>query len=273
MRFLPTRWNWLACFVVLLSGLVQGNLWAQTPPSGDGDQDISGDGSGDESSPDGLDDSDHAAEADEDGHDHDPERSVEDEDDSLALDDEESEEEELHPAQECPGMFGSQSVWDDNEAKRKKNLVRAYGANGRYTVMHKARSWGQPVRFRIRGLDLEDVEIDEDGHRSVLLEVSEDVADLFGCEAGLYELERDNSLLRDTSVLKILDDAVLLDYQGHLVYLPVHDWDDPSFRLVWQSRWAIPRPREEYKPKSRSRRNNRRKKRRNKRRRNRRKRR
>ncbi len=155
---------------------------------------------------------------------------------------------------DCSALFGSEEIEARNEARRKAILVRVRESNGIITVMHHGEHWRSYAHGHAQGLDLIGIEKDEHGEFHALIEVSEEVAEEYDCECGVYEVSRDASLFSSAPVLWMNRNLVLLDYDDELAYLTIDPEDRYLFRLVWQSRWTIIQPQEPTKRSSRSKR-------------------
>lgn len=167
---------------------------------------------------------------------------------ASSFNDEDYEEFDVYETAECEAIFGDDNAIDNNQRYRQSVLEKVGGRNGSYYIIHHARGWKQPAKTQFIGLALETIEFDdEEGEFFALFEISSEVAEPFGCEAGFYRVTRDDSIYGDSSVLSIKRNLVLIEHDGDLGYMAA--CADPlgvpkGFRMVWQSNWTLSREKE-----------------------------
>ncbi len=154
------------------------------------------------------------------------------------------EDSEPYDEDDCSALFGSEEVEKKNEIRREKRLERVMESNGTITVVHHSEQWSEATHGVCKGVALDSIEKDEDGEYRALFDVNDPIADLYGCEPGLYEVSQDASIFSEAAVLWIDRNFVLLGYEGELTYLTPNPDQRYIVRMIWQSPWTIARPKD-----------------------------
>lgn len=168
---------------------------------------------------------------------------VTDNDETQAINDED----------DCSALFGSEVIENQNEDRRTKILANVIESQGIVTVLHHAKHWKETIHAHGLGLDLISIEKEEDGKYHAFFDVTDNLAEYYGCESGIYEVSQDASLFSKAPVLWISRNFVLLEYEGQLTYITPDPDTRYIFRLVWQSTWTISRPKKQTSSRSRRR--------------------
>ncbi len=164
---------------------------------------------------------------------------------------------EILDEDDCSLLFGSEELEKENEQHREKRLEHVMESNGIITIMHHSKQWSEATHGMCEGIELETIEKDENGEYLAIFEVGEDIAEMYDCEPGLYEVSQDASIFSQAAVLWIDKRFVLLGYEGELTYLTPDPENRYIVRMIWQSPWTISRPKEPSRSRSNSRRSRR----------------
>lgn len=134
-------------------------------------------------------------------------------------------------AVECPRLFGGEKARSENKIHREKQLLWTVADRYGITVAHTERDWEDVTKFEVTGIEL----VSRAGSEpEMIIEISSGVADEVGCPAGRYLLRRDHTLGRDTRILAVFRNAVLITCGDRLGYLAVPDAPAPRWFLAWQ---------------------------------------
>jgi hypothetical protein len=161
----------------------------------------------------------------------------------------------LAPGSECPDLFGTEEMHENNEAMRSEVLVSIADEEHMVTIVHTG-DWIEPVRVEYEALELVGIEHDDEDTPSAVFRLSAGLEDV-ACEPGLYAVVVGDNLGEDGHVLAIMDDLVLVEQEGWLGYVLLEGAAEPHWRMVWKSPWIMQRLPESRRS-SRTRRHNRR---------------
>lgn len=164
----------------------------------------------------------------------------------LAADD--GEDELLDPGM-CPALFGDDETQDYNRRVRKAKLTWLETRGDVVEITHTT-TWKRPFYLELAGIELVDTAVDEEGEWSAVVELDETIA---GCPAGQYELDADASLGKQARVMGVVQDTLLVDFEGKLAYLMTDEAEAPTWQMVWRSGWYFIKRREVSASKSKSR--------------------
>ncbi len=139
-------------------------------------------------------------------------------------------------AELCPSLFGDEEVHRTNRAARKTKLRYLDVSPDEVLVVHSG-DWHEPEALRFRGIDVLKTDLSNVPPRAII-EI-DDAGASTHCHDGQYELERDDAIGSHTSVIAILPNAVLVEYEGELRFLRVGELDPPDFSLAWSSPWPM----------------------------------
>jgi hypothetical protein len=146
---------------------------------------------------------------------------------------------EAVPSRECPELFGDQDDRDENRLTREESLESVKVCKYAINLVHTA-DWRRPKKVQLEGLELIDICIEEGRTPLAVLRLEEPLEEI-ECEPGLYIVKVDDSIGADVQVLYILENVLLLEYDGQLGYLVVEGEKMPMWRLIWRSTWKMPR--------------------------------
>jgi len=132
-------------------------------------------------------------------------------------------------AEACPALFGDQQVRSDNSARRARTLDWVDEEEDGVTVAHTNGRWKEPIRLRVRGVQLVSVR----SNRAVV-QISPTLAAAAGCQPGDYQVRVDDALTANTRVLAVLSHSVLVEHRGRLGFIAPRGTDSPRWLLAWR---------------------------------------
>lgn len=160
------------------------------------------------------------------------------------------------PASVCEEVFGEESDHEEDRRRREAILEGVDVTEHDVWITHSG-DWSDPEPLHFANLALVGVETNEGCAPVAVVELDNESDDI-ACDSDLYLIEQDSSLGEDTHVLAIIDNVVIVEHEGKLMYLVVSDHSAPPFRMVWHAPFTIAKPRfiapKRARPKSRSRR-------------------
>ncbi|MEQ8276003.1 MAG: hypothetical protein RMA76_38615 [Deltaproteobacteria bacterium] len=139
------------------------------------------------------------------------------------------------PTAHCEAVFGDESDHEENQRMREQRIESVMQVGDHADILY-FEDVEEPSLMSIKGMTLVSSSID-DGVAEVRIESESGLP----CEAGAYTLTTDQSIGRDAHVVAVLDDAVLLEFDGELRYLLV-DGARVDWNLIWRSRFSIATP-------------------------------
>lgn len=142
---------------------------------------------------------------------------------------------ELDARSDCPALFQEADERRENAEERRAVLEYVQGSPEAIVVVHSA-DWDDAQRISIDGLTLAATELRPEGWVAIF-ELGE-ALERTGCALGRYVLHVDDGIAKDTHVLAILDDVVLVEHEGELRFITTRG-STPRISLVWSSPWAI----------------------------------
>lgn len=135
----------------------------------------------------------------------------------------------------CPAIFGDEQDHLENHRARIQRIESVIQMGDHADILYFEDA-DEPSIMSIKGMTLVSSSID-DGVAEVRIDSDAGLP----CDGGTYTLETDQSIGRDAHVVAVLDDAVLVDFDGELRYLVV-DGARVDFNLIWRSRFSIAAP-------------------------------
>jgi hypothetical protein len=142
----------------------------------------------------------------------------------------------IHTADDCSTIFGDASSRAEHRAHRREALKFIDVSSYLISIVHTA-DWSEPKIISFAGVELIGTEVDA-GPARAFVEVDPELGG-FGCEPGVYVLRVDDELGADSSVLAILESAVLIEHQNVLRFIPTPSVQPPSFSMVWESTFSM----------------------------------
>jgi hypothetical protein len=132
-------------------------------------------------------------------------------------------------ADACPALFGDQQVRSHNSARRAHTLDWVDEDEDGVTVAHTNGRWKEPVRLRVRGVQLVSLR-----SKRAVVQISPTLAAAAGCQPGNYEVQVDDALTANTRVLAVLNSSVLVEHRGRLGFIAIRGTDSPRWLLAWR---------------------------------------
>ncbi len=144
----------------------------------------------------------------------------------------------------CQAVFGDEADHVENHRMRVQRIESVIQMGDHADILYFEDA-DEPSIMSIKGMTLVSSSID-DGVAEVRIESEAGLP----CDDGVYSVETDQSIGRDAHVVAVLDDVVLVDYDGDLRYLSV-DGAKVDWNLIWRSRFSIAPPRGKSTPAAR----------------------
>ncbi len=138
---------------------------------------------------------------------------------------------------ECPALFGAALDVEERRASREARLEDVSRSEVLLDVVHSDPAWQTPKPMRVHGFDVLGVEASPDGEPFARVHLSEAWSET--CPAGDYLVRPDDSLGSEGAVLAVLDEGLLAEHKGQLIFLPTSGTHPPQFRMIWQSPFAL----------------------------------
>ncbi len=138
----------------------------------------------------------------------------------------------------CPRVFGDDDRFETQGARRER-LLKDVDPIGDVVDIGHSYHWQRPFILRFSGVSLAESDAD---HGAVF--ALDDRFRALDCGAGTYRVQRDQSLGEDTAILAVLNDVVLVEFEGELGYFVTRDAKIPTWRMIWLAPWRIIRRRE-----------------------------
>jgi hypothetical protein len=150
---------------------------------------------------------------------------------------------EILAARRCPRLFGDAARRRLHREQRTAALIAVERRRDVVEITH-AMQWDRPFYLELAGVELVATEIGEDGRWTALLSIDEQAAADVGCTSGRYRVAADAALGKQARVVAVVDDIVLVEFEGNLAYLLAPEARIPVWQMVWRSGWYFVRPRE-----------------------------
>lgn len=142
------------------------------------------------------------------------------------------------PSHECPALFGESERSDERRSLREQRLEAVSRSENLLDIVHSDAGWQAPKPTRVPGLELVAVEeAAEDGERLARVRVGEVFSE--ACAPGEYLVRVDDGLGSDGSVLALVDEGMLAEHRGNLIFVPRFGTGAPPFRMIWRSPFAL----------------------------------
>jgi hypothetical protein len=129
----------------------------------------------------------------------------------------------------CRALFGDARTRARNAAHRTETIEFIEEDASGVTLAHASDRWEEPWSLQLTGLELVAIE-----GESALFEVKPGLASSVGCSAGTYRVTVDDALSRDTHVLAVLRQAVLVELRGTLRYILLPGAEYPLWLVAWR---------------------------------------
>lgn len=140
-------------------------------------------------------------------------------------------------ATDCSALFGSARDRESRRASREARLEEVSRTDQFLDVTYSDPLWGPPTPMRVPGLEIKGFEEGPDGKALARVRLSE--AWSATCPAGDYLVGPDDGLGTEGLVLALVDEGVLAEHKGALIFLPRTGAHAPQFRLIWRSGFAL----------------------------------
>lgn len=141
------------------------------------------------------------------------------------------------PADSCAALFGEAARGDERRASREERLEGVSRSENLLDITHSDAGWRAPKPMRVPGMEVVAIEDGADGARTARVRVGEAWSER--CEPGEYRLGVDDGLGSDGLVLAIVDEGVLAEHKGELIFVPRLGSGPPPFRMIWRSAFAL----------------------------------
>lgn len=150
---------------------------------------------------------------------------------------------EIIPGVACPAIFGTA---DSRERNRRRRLswMRGIASSAIRHTIESSAVWPRPRPISVRGIALRRIETQRGESSVAIVRYLPPAGSVPVCQPGKYAIRVDDSLGRGTSVVGIVDDALVIAHGSKLFYVALPNHGPPSWRMIWHSRWTIwlPRP-------------------------------
>lgn len=140
-------------------------------------------------------------------------------------------------ARDCAALFGGDLTREERRASREARLEEVSRSERLLDVFHSDAAWQVPKPMRVPGIDVIAIEDGPDGEPSARVRIAESWSGT--CPAGDYLVARDDGLGSEGLVLALLDEGVLAEHRGELIFLPKSGMHPPTFRMIWRSGFAL----------------------------------
>lgn len=141
------------------------------------------------------------------------------------------------PAEECAALFGDAARVEERRASREERLEGVSRSENLLDITHSDAGWQAPKPMRVPGVEVLAIEEGPGGAPVARVRVGEAWKER--CAPGEYLLGVDDGLGSDGLVLAILDEGVLAEHKGNLIFVPRLGTGAPPFRMIWRSAFAL----------------------------------
>lgn len=141
------------------------------------------------------------------------------------------------PSDECVALFGDSSLIEERRASREVRLEAVSRSENLLDIVHTDASWQAPKPTRVPGLELVSVEEGEDGERVARVRLGDPWSE--ACEPGDYLVRVDDGLGSEGLVLALVDEGMLAEHRGTLIFVPKTGASAPPMRMIWRSGFAL----------------------------------
>lgn len=146
-------------------------------------------------------------------------------------------EDEALPAAACAALFGGDVDRDLRRASRETRLEEVVRTEMLLDVVHTDPKWQPPKPMRVPGIEVVELVETPEGGKRARVRLTSAWGEL--CPAGDYLVDADDGLGSEGLVLAILDEGVLAEHRGELIFLPKTGSHSPAFRMIWRSGFGM----------------------------------
>lgn len=140
-------------------------------------------------------------------------------------------------ARDCAALFGDDATREHRRTSRTARLEEVSRSERLLDVVHSEPAWQAPKPMRVPGLDIVGLEDGANGQPAARVRLGESWSG--SCPPGDYLVAPDDGLGSDGLVLAVLDEGVLAEHRGELIFLPRSGTHAPTFRMIWRSGFAL----------------------------------
>lgn len=140
-------------------------------------------------------------------------------------------------ATDCSALFGNDRDRERRRASREARLEEISRTDQFLDVTYNDPRWRPPTPMRVPGLEITGFEEGPEGKAVARVRLSE--AWSATCPAGDYLVGPDDGLGTEGLVLALVNEGVLAEHKGDLIFLPRTGVHAPQFRLIWRSGFGL----------------------------------
>ncbi|MFZ9887994.1 MAG: hypothetical protein ACO3JL_10870 [Myxococcota bacterium] len=133
---------------------------------------------------------------------------------------------------QCAALFGGR----DDEGPRDHTTMVSRSTHT-VDVTYGESTWQTPRLVSLPGIEFVRSEEVDDGSRRAVLRVGDEWAE--ECPAGEYAVAALAPLGVDGRILAVLEEGVLAEHRGALIFVPPAGRRGPAFRMIWRSGFGL----------------------------------